>query len=90
MPVGLASIGGCFRGSVFRGKQGKSCGKTMMLSTTHYYGDLVRKLFLAGGLLMLISLPFFQFFVPVSMFVAIIAILVIILGAALIVRDLPC
>ena len=43
----------------------------------HYYGDIVRKLFLLGGLIMLLALPFFNQFLPVPAFVSMLAVLVI-------------
>lgn len=46
-------------------------------SLPHYYGDIVRKLFLWGGLIMLLTLPFFNQFLPVPAFVSMLAILVI-------------
>ena len=55
-----------------------------MLNTNHYYGDIVRKLFLAGAALMLVALPFFQSLIPFSLSVSIFAALVIVLCAGLI------
>ncbi len=43
----------------------------------HYYGDIVRKLFIAGGVLMLAALPFFHEYVPYPLMASIVAILVI-------------
>jgi hypothetical protein len=47
----------------------------------HYYGDIVRKLFIAGALVMLASLPLVQLFVPLPVFLAILVILVVVLAA---------
>src|SRR3989344_614495 len=47
------------------------------MSFTHYYGDIVRKLFLVGGATMLVILPFLRFFIPFPIFVSILAILVV-------------
>jgi hypothetical protein len=49
--------------------------------TLHYYGDLVRFLFLAGAVLMLLTLPFINNRVPVPIFVSILAILTLALVA---------
>lgn len=43
----------------------------------HYHGDIVRKLFLAGGIVMLIMLPFVQNRLPISLTISILAILII-------------
>ena len=55
-----------------------------MHTMTHYYGDVVRKLFIAAGVLMLLSLPFFQLLIPVPAFFSILAVLVLVLCAGLI------
>lgn len=47
----------------------------------HYYGDIVRRLFIVAALVMLASLPFLQSFVPLPTFFAILAILIIVLAA---------
>lgn len=44
---------------------------------SHYYGDIVRKLFLAGGIIMLVTLPFVQEKIPISVQGAIVIILAI-------------
>ena len=48
-------------------------GQTLFKS--HYYGDIVRLLFLAGAVLMLFFLPFFSEIIPVSVPVALFTIL---------------
>jgi hypothetical protein len=50
----------------------------------HYYGDIVRKLFLAGAVIMLLSMAFFQTLIPVSVLTSTLIILILILGAGLI------
>jgi|SRR3989344_6923238 len=40
----------------------------------HYYGDIVRKLFVLGGVVMLVTEPFFTDFLPVSVFVSLVII----------------
>lgn len=47
----------------------------------HYYGDIVRKLFIAGALVMLASLPFVQWFIPLPIFLSVLFILAIVLAA---------
>jgi hypothetical protein len=37
---------------------------------SHYYGDIVRKLFLVGALIMLVTLPFFNERLPVSVIIS--------------------
>ena len=41
----------------------------------HYYGDIVRKLFIAGAVIMLLFLPFVLDRLPVSLFVSLLAII---------------
>ena len=55
-----------------------------MINTSHYYGDIVRRLFLGAAALMLITLPFLQSFIPFPIFVSSFAALVITLCAGLI------
>ncbi len=43
----------------------------------HYYGDIVRRLFLAGGIIMLAALPFFRDYIPYPLMASIAAILII-------------
>jgi hypothetical protein len=43
----------------------------------HYYGDIVRKLFIAAGLIMAVTLPFFQNFIPEPIFLSILSILLV-------------
>ncbi len=56
----------------------------MITSLTHYYGDTIRKLFIAAAVLMLISLPFFQNLIPFPVFASLLGVLVIVLGAGFI------
>lgn len=49
----------------------------------HYYGDDIRKIFVGVGLIMLLTLPFFNNLLPVPAFISIIAILVISIVAGL-------
>ena len=49
----------------------------------HYYGDIVRKLFMAAGVIMLISLPFFREFLPVPTLLSLAAILIVSIVAGL-------
>lgn len=51
--------------------------------TLHYYGDIVRILFVTAGLIMLITLPFFGNLIPVPYFASIIIILTIAILAGL-------
>ena len=50
---------------------------------SHYYGDAVRKLFLAAGVIMLVALPFFNQLLPVSVTTSLLAVLVISVVAGL-------
>lgn len=43
----------------------------------HYYGDIVRKLFLAAGVLMLVSLAFFASLISVPLAVSVVAIILV-------------
>ncbi len=45
--------------------------------TAHYYGDAVRRLFLLGGIIMILTLPFFSNLIPVSGWVSLFAIIVV-------------
>jgi hypothetical protein len=47
------------------------------ISLTHYYGDIVRKLFFAAAILMLFGLPFFSERVPVPTIWSLVAIVTI-------------
>ena len=47
----------------------------------HYYGDYVRKLFLLGGALMMVTYPFFQKYIDVPLSLSIFIILMIVLLA---------
>ena len=44
---------------------------------SHYYGDTIRICFIVGGIIMLLTLPFFKYLVDAPIFVSIIAMLVI-------------
>ncbi len=48
-----------------------------LTAPTHYYGDLVRKLFLAGAIIMLAGLPFFADLISTPLMVSIFAIVLI-------------
>lgn len=43
----------------------------------HYYGDIVRKLFLAGAVLMLLTLPFFNDLIAAPVAISILAVIVL-------------
>jgi heme O synthase-like polyprenyltransferase len=43
----------------------------------HYYGDTVRRLFLMGGVLMILTLPLFTQLIPVGSTVAVLVIIVL-------------
>jgi len=45
--------------------------------TAHYYGDLVRKLFLAGGVIMIFGLPFMKNLFNLPIYIPLTAILVL-------------
>ncbi len=47
------------------------------MNKTHYYGDLVRKLFLLSATLMIITLPFMSTYIEVPIYVSILAALFI-------------
>ncbi|MDO8466816.1 MAG: hypothetical protein Q7S83_01610 [bacterium] len=49
----------------------------------HYYGDDVRKIFVGSGVVMLLTLPFFNNLLPVNAFVSIFTILVVSIAAGL-------
>ncbi|MFI5265285.1 MAG: photosystem I protein PsaX [Candidatus Levyibacteriota bacterium] len=44
-----------------------------MNKRSHYYGDLVRKLFLAGAIFMLLMLPFMSAFIEAPLYISILA-----------------
>ncbi len=50
---------------------------------SHYYGDIVRALFLIGGIVMMLALPFFKNLIPAPYFVSIFALVVIATTAGL-------
>jgi hypothetical protein len=49
----------------------------------HYYGNLVRRFFLLGAIIMLVTLPFLNALLPVSLFYSLFAIVVLSLVAGL-------
>lgn len=49
----------------------------------HYYGDIVRQLFIAGGVVMVLTLPFYKNVLPVPTFIAVLAIIIIDIAAGL-------
>lgn len=55
-----------------------------MIDISHYYGDIIRRLFLGAAALMLITLPFLQNFIPYPVFVSSLAVLILTLCAGLI------
>jgi uncharacterized membrane protein len=55
----------------------------MKYALSHYYGDVVRYLFLAGGILMLITLPMFQPIIGIPTIVSVISIAVLGIAAGL-------
>ncbi len=54
------------------------------LAKEHYYGRLVRKFFLFGGIVMLLSLPFFNDLIPASPTFSLLAVVAVSLAAGLI------
>ncbi len=52
-----------------------------MDSIFHYYGNLVRRLFLGGAILMLLTLPFLNALLPVPLFYSLLIIIVLSLVA---------
>ena len=51
--------------------------ETKNLPKSHYYGDTVRRLLIAGGTIMIVTLPFFGELIPVPLVVSILAIVVV-------------
>ncbi|MBI1833548.1 MAG: hypothetical protein HYR90_01855 [Candidatus Andersenbacteria bacterium] len=49
----------------------------------HYYGDTVRRLFVAAGIVILVALPFFNDVLPVPTFISLLALLVVNIVAGL-------
>jgi len=49
----------------------------------HYYGDIVRRLFIAGGLVMVFTLPFFEHLLPGPYFISILIMLLVGVSAGL-------
>lgn len=52
-----------------------------MENALHYYGNLVRRLFLGGAIVMLLGLPFFNAILPVDIFYSLLAIIILSLVA---------
>lgn len=50
---------------------------------SHYYGDRVRQLFLVGGVIMLIGIPFFNDYLPVPAIISLSAALLVVIVAGL-------
>ncbi|MEK7630987.1 MAG: hypothetical protein AAB417_03085 [Patescibacteria group bacterium] len=49
----------------------------------HYYGDVVRQLFIAGGVIMVLTLPFYKYILSVPSFIMVLAIVIIDVAAGL-------
>jgi len=60
----------------------RSSGK----KAAHYYGDTVRRLFIVGGILILVSMPFYNNIVPISPTLVTLAVIVLVLAAAITTR----
>lgn len=43
------------------------------MKKNHYYGDLVRKFFLAGAIFMIVALPFMNSYIEVPLYISILA-----------------
>lgn len=52
-------------------------GRGQIERGTHYYGDLVRKLFIVAGMIMIIGLPIFKDSIPFPIYSSILGILII-------------
>jgi len=52
--------------------------------SAHYYGDLVRKLFMAAAVIMLIGLPFFHDYIPVPVNYSVLGIILLGIFAGLV------
>jgi len=50
---------------------------TRKIHPLHYYGDNVRKLFIAGAIVMLVALPFFQDYIHVPVFYYILGMIIL-------------
>lgn len=48
-----------------------------MENPLHYYGNLVRRLFLAGAIVMLLALPFLNYLLPIPLFCSLLAIIIL-------------
>src|SRR3989344_4510405 len=48
-----------------------------MVKIQHYYGDVVRRLFIVGSFVMLLTLPIFNSLIPVHVFFSILAIIIV-------------
>lgn len=55
----------------------------MRYALEHYYGDIVRYLFLAGAVLMLIGLPIFQDYIQFPVLISVCSITVLVIAAGL-------
>ncbi|MEK7649459.1 MAG: hypothetical protein AAB367_00645 [Patescibacteria group bacterium] len=49
----------------------------------HYYGDIVRQLFVAAGVIMVLTLPFYKYILPVPSLIAVLAIIIVDVAAGL-------
>ena len=58
-------------------EQMEEAAKEGRVSTEHYYGDLVRKLFMIGGVVMVVGLPFIGSFITLPIFASILGILLL-------------
>lgn len=61
----------------FLDNEGRGAAGPTSKLTEHYYGDLVRKLFMSAAVVMLVGLPFVYDNVPIPLFISLLAILVI-------------
>ena len=55
----------------------------MVKQVFHYYGDIIRKLFIAAGIVMLVTLPANQDYLPIPLYVAVVGSIIFILLAGL-------
>ena len=58
-------------------EEGKKGPKIKGVVIGHYYGDLIRRLFIAGGSIMILTLPFFKEIIPIPIFFSIFSIVII-------------
>ena len=54
------------------------------MNLEHYHGDIVRKLFIAGGVIMIAALPFFYQYIPFSLSYSLLALIIIAFFAGII------